>query len=552
MALQNFGIKPIKDFLADTYRIPDYQREYSWEREELEELWDDLVYLESNDEEKHFFGQIVINSTNKEKYIIDGQQRTTTSTIILCAIMREFERIYAEHGDNFIKAFKKSQNIQIKLIGTDDEEDLQEKFHLTLGEVDNAYFRQCILEKEDFSTPEKYKSHTRLKEAYLFFKEKIEDHIAETDIDTKYNKLLSLYNKFISDFIVMYIESTEENEAFIIFETLNARGKDLEMSDLLKNYIFRRSGKHITEIKKNWLTIIENLDKTNITSYIRHFYNFYGEFSREKELYRKIIKSIHHENECKEFIDRLLELSPVYNAITSPEDNVFFENMSLRESLSNLKILKAKTFYPIILAAKLKNFSEEDIYKISFAIENLVFRNFSICGITANKYEKIFAKIASKIYHGQTTPEEVCAEIKREIVDDEIFSQNFKKFSTKTKSLIRYILIKIANSYQNETNISLDFDKVHIEHIMPEKGKKWAISEEKHAEYLWRLGNLTLLGANFNKRNSNKLFPEKKKGYRDSDINLTKMLLQYEDWGIEQIQQRQEELTTAALAIWTK
>lgn len=552
MALQNFGIKPIKDFLADIYRIPDYQREYSWEKEELEELWDDLIYLESNNEEKHFFGQIVINSTNKEKYIIDGQQRTTTSIIILCAIMREFEKIYAEYGEKFIKAFKKSQNIQIKLIGTDDEEDFQEKFHLTLGEIDNKYFKQSILEKEDFSTPEKYKSHTRLKEAYLFFKEKIRNHIANTDIEIKYNKLLSLYNKFASDFIVMYIESTEENEAFIIFETLNARGKDLEMSDLLKNYIFRRSGRYITEIKKNWLAIIENLDKTSITSYIRHFYNFYREFSREKELYRKVIKYIHNENDCKEFVDKLLELSPVYSAMTSPEDNIFFENLQLRESLCNLKILKAKTFYPIILAAWLKKFPEGDIYKISSAIESLVFRNFSICGITANKYEKIFTKIASKIYHGQTTPEEVCAEIKKEIVDDEIFSQNFKKFSTKTKPLIRYILIKIANNYQNETNISLDFDKVHIEHIMPEKGKKWAISEEKHAEYLWRLGNLTLLGANFNKRNSNKLFSEKKKGYSDSDIKLTKKLLDYDDWGVEQIQQRQDELTTAALSIWTK
>lgn len=551
MALQNFGIKPIKDFLADTYRIPDYQREYSWEREELEELWDDLIYLESNNEEKHFFGQIVINSTNKEKYIIDGQQRTTTSIIILCVIMREFEKIYTEYGEKFIKAFKKSQAIQIKLIGTD-EEDLSEKFHLTLGEIDNAYFKQSILEKEDFSISEKYKSHSRLKEAYLFFKEKIASYISDTDIETKYNNLISVYEKFTSNFIVMYIESTEENEAFIIFETLNARGKDLEMSDLLKNYIFRRSGKYISEIKKNWLTIIENLDKTNITSYIRHFYNFYGEFSREKELYRKVIKGIHNENNCKEFVDKLLELSPVYNAITSPEDNVFFENLQLRESLSNLKILKAKTFYPIILAAWIKKFSEGDIYKISSTIESLVFRNFSICGITANKYEKIFTKIANKIYHGQITADDVCTEIKREIVDDEIFSQYFKKFSTKTKPLIRYILIKIANSYQNETNISLDFDKVHIEHIMPEKGKKWAISEEKHAEYLWRLGNLTLLGANFNKRNSNKLFSEKKKGYSDSDIKLTKKLLDYDDWGVEQIQQRQDELTTAALSIWTK
>lgn len=63
MALQNFGIKPIKDFLSDTYLIPDYQREYSWGKEELEDLWDDLIYIENNTDDKHFFGQIVLTSS---------------------------------------------------------------------------------------------------------------------------------------------------------------------------------------------------------------------------------------------------------------------------------------------------------------------------------------------------------------------------------------------------------------------------------------------------------------------------------------------------------
>lgn len=552
MALQNFGIKPIKDFLSDTYLIPDYQREYSWGKEELEDLWDDLIYIENNTDDKHFFGQIVVNNTEKEKYIIDGQQRATTSTILLCIIMREFEKIYNNSNRKLQKAFKKAQQIQIKLIGTEDEDDEQDKFHLTLGEIDNLYFKKSILEKEYFDNKEKYKSHIRLKEAYLYLKEKVSHYIYDNDINKSYENLLSLYNIFTTNFIVMYIESTDINEAFVIFETLNARGKDLETADLLKNYIFRSSGKYISEVKENWLSIIETLDKINITSYIRHFYNFYGEFTREKELYRRISKSIHSEKDCKLFVDKLYSLSPVYNAITLPEDNTFFDNQELRESLNNLKILKAKTFYPIVLAASLKKFSEEEIYNITSSIENLVFRNFSICGITANKYEKIFTRVANQIYCGQITSEEACSEIKKEIVDDDYFSQVFKKFKTKTKSLIRYILIKIANEYQNETSITLNFNKVNIEHIMPENNSKWNISEKDHTNYLWRLGNLTLLGANFNKRNSNKKFSDKKKGYSESDINLTKKLLEYDAWGIEQIQQRQEELAQKALLIWKK
>lgn len=59
MALQNFGIKPIKDFLSETYLIPDYQREYSWGKEELEDLWDDLIYIENNIDDKHFLDKLL-------------------------------------------------------------------------------------------------------------------------------------------------------------------------------------------------------------------------------------------------------------------------------------------------------------------------------------------------------------------------------------------------------------------------------------------------------------------------------------------------------------
>lgn len=87
---------------------------------------------------------------------------------------------------------------------------------------------------------------------------------------------------------------------------------------------------------------------------------------------------------------------------------------------------------------------------------------------------------------------------------------------------------------------------------MPENIEKWNISKEDHEAYLWRLGNLTLLAAKINRTISNKPFSEKKEMYKKSDIHITKSLGDYEDWGIEQIQQRQEELAQAALTIWKK
>ncbi|WP_279137430.1 DUF262 domain-containing protein [Desulfovibrio piger] len=68
MALQNFGLKPIRDLLINTYFVPDYQREYSWEEDEIDELWNDILFTKENSDE-HFFGQVVIHNTRSHSII---------------------------------------------------------------------------------------------------------------------------------------------------------------------------------------------------------------------------------------------------------------------------------------------------------------------------------------------------------------------------------------------------------------------------------------------------------------------------------------------------
>lgn len=551
MALQNFALKPVRDLLINTYFVPDYQREYSWGEAEIEELWNDILFTKENSDE-HFFGQIVIHNAGSKKFIIDGQQRITTSMIILCIIKNILSEIYIEH--RFDEANHRAVDIQSLCIGRH-YEGKDEEFHLKLGNIDRIFFQKNILEKFTPAAKDSSPSHKRLTKAYQFFYNKIKEYIRDENYKKEHNKLVSLYDIIALKFIVMYIESTSENESFIIFETLNARGKDLETADLLKNFIFRNSQNDIEYVKEKWNTMINNLDKSKVTSYIRYFYNSQMKFSGARELYRRICKDLTTQHLCKSFIENLAELSPIYHALTAPEYNSVFKDDSLNQHLKHLKILGAKTFYPIILSAKYSNFSEKDISLILESIESLVFRNFSICRISANKSEKIFAAIAVEISSKNLlSSSEVCAAINKNIVDDDQFIESFKRFSGKPqgKDIIRYILVNIANSFQKETNIVQDFDKVHIEHIMPEKIGKWSISEEDHKAFLWRLGNLTLLGAKLNKRNSNKIFSAKKDIYKESDIYITRVISEYDDWGIEQIKQRQEELAQRAITIWKK
>ncbi|EGT5618082.1 DUF262 domain-containing protein [Clostridium perfringens] len=552
MGMKNFSFRSIGSYLQENiYYIPDYQREYSWEKDsEVDDFWNDLESVIKENREQHFFGQIVIHNSIEEgkNYIIDGQQRTSTSVIFLSVLNQLFENLYNDF--NYKSARNRSEDIRLKYIGRWSEEENELRLHL--GKIDKEYFMKNIQIGSPIEGKSDLKSHTRIREAYEYFMDKLMKKLDSLDnIDEKYKVINKYYSKFIEVFKVMYVETDDINEAFIIFETLNARGKDLETADLLKNHLFRVSGKSIEQVKNDWQIMIDNLDRIDATKYIRHYWNSREEFVREKDLYKRIREKIKTPKKCEELIENLLELSEVYRALINANDETYFVNSELNSTLSNLKTIKASSFYPIILSMKNMKFSEEEIGRVAKAIESLVVRNCVIAGKVANKYEVIFAKIAHGIYEKEYTEiKEIIDIIKNNTINDEEFLSSFNAFNSKSKPVIRFILKNINNFIDKETEIINDNKKVHIEHIMPIEKGEWKISDELHQEYLWRLGNLTLLGKEYNRINSNKEFDEKKEMYNKSSILISKDITNYSKWDIDEIKNRQERLAVIALKIW--
>ncbi len=550
MALQNSSIESMNTFLNRIYYIPNYQREYSWEQTELEDFWDDLEATKNDEEMNHFFGQVVIHNdeNNKKKYIIDGQQRTITSTIFMRVLQLQFEQLYKESGME--EADYKKSDIASIHIGRKD------KLHLTLGQLDNDYFRENI----QLGQPDKLqkgikKSHERLKKAFFYFTEKLDAALEICcDSSDKLDCLTEYYDTFVSKFNVLYMEATKLEEAFVIFETLNARGRDLETADLLKNFIFSQS-KDIDVAQNEWNRMVNQLDKTDPTKYIRHYWNSCNSFTRDKALYRAISKNVSNPRKSKELLKNLDKYAQCYHDMVTPSDNIGFKDEKLIQSLKALKTLKASTFYPVVLAMKQAQagFSETDIQKVVANIESYVFRNSTICGKTANKAEIFFAELAKDIYDGvYDDVNTICRTIKDGMASDQEFGDAFERWSgTKNgKEIIRYILRKIHKHLDADMEINIDTSEVHIEHIMPEDASQWNVDEETHDEYLWRLGNLTLLAGTLNISASNKPFDEKKDKYAASKIEPNKDLAAFTCWDKAAIEKRQQKLREYAVKIW--
>lgn len=553
MTIRNSQFRTVGSYLQENvYWVPDYQREYSWDKDiEVEDFWSDFEnLLDNNERSEHFFGQIVVHKCLEDDkyYLIDGQQRTATAVIILSVLNALFEKLYKE--ENHDAARNKSEDIRVKYLGRYSTEENELK--LFLGKTDREYFRSSI----QTGSPKKDEklllpSHKRIRDAYYHFYDKLFSIITcQEDVDQKFRVLFAYYKCLLENFKVMYVETDDINEAFIIFETLNARGKDLETADLLKNYLFMKAGKKADNVQKTWENMMDNLGNIDPTKFIRHFWNSRNSYAREKDVYKKIRDQITTEKKSEDMVLELQSAAEVYKCLCEPRDESYFSNSSIIDFLIVLNDFGASSFYPIVLACVNANFKEDEINKIVRAIEVLIFKNCVIAGKVAKKYEIAFARIALGISQKSYNADDVLAKIKAEIISDEEFKNVFTYYQSKNKTTIRYILRQLNLLYSSEIAVLDDNDKIHLEHIMPVSSKEWNVNTDEHAEYLWRLGNITLLGQEYNKKIANKVFSKKKEVYEKSKIDITKELLEYDKWDIESISDRQKKMAEKAVTIW--
>lgn len=567
MGMLNSNLIKLGSFLGnEKLFIPEYQRGYSWEETQLDNFWIDLIEIyQEKTRDEHFLGQVVIhkNKEDGKRYIIDGQQRISTTIILLDILRTKFKEIADSTNNN--DANDDAEDINTKYIGRVSESKKEQ--YLSMGGVDKEFFINYIQARGPIDYSDRKFEKKRLRPsnynifyASKFFEDKVSKFITKKS-PNEYIELNKLYQCLINQFILMTVETDDINEAYIIFESLNARGKSLETADLLKNHILRVAQSDLSSATETWNTIIDNLDNIDPTKFIRYYWNSTNRFAREKDLFKALRKDIKTQSDVNTLLANLRFLSKVCAAILHPEDNKDFDLTELNERLIEMQKLDASSYIPVIFALRLQNYSEEDINEVLKAIETLVVRNFVVSGLVANKYELEFAQIAKSIsdkswspHNNPPTKDDILKKLYSLMVSDEEFINNFKVFNSKKNAVIRYLLRKINNYDISETKIVDDSNRVHVEHILPKKiNEDWInFNDEDHETYLWRLGNLTLLGQEYNNRAKNKGFDKKKEIYKKSEIKMTRDLVSIDDWTTFTIVKRQEDFAEIALKIWPR
>ncbi len=532
----------LQDIIEGTkqYVIPLFQRTYSWTSKEWEILWKDLVELsEMETPRTHFIGSIVNMPTvsvpeGVAKYLlIDGQQRLTTIFILLALLRNKAKE---NQNERFADEINNTLLVNQYKDGVD-------HYKLLPTQVDRETYQNLIDEKPN-------EDENQITRAYKFFERKFRQVELEPE---KLKKIITSY------FSVVSIVLDSDDNPYLVFESLNAKGRPLTQADLIRNYFFMRI--HIDQqedIYKNlWLPMQTALTE-DLTEFIRHFLMKDGTNIKQGDVYYALKDAVSNTSAI-DYLKELKRYSIYYQKLKFPE---FEAENEIAEMFRRLNRIEVTTAYPLLLNFY-SDYVEHKIDKNGFieilkTLENYLIRRF-VCHIPTNQLNKIFPAIYPTI---KTKYSDNIIEGFKNILQskgypkDNEFALRFRetKFYGGGDRVIKtkLILETIEKSYNHKEEVP--FDNLTVEHVMPQTLSEWWQEnlgedwDETHELYLHTIGNLTLTA--YNTELSNDDFDTKKETLNESHLELNKYFTNIPKWTRNEIENRAEILSKKALEIW--
>lgn len=544
--------------------VPIFQRNYSWQKNQYEQLWFDILRASKfKEKQNHFIGSIVYIDMGtpagrpQQLLLIDGQQRLTTISILLCAIKDYVQKFNLE--TKLINLAK----IKNQFLYNSDEID-EDRYKLLLNVQDKETYIKLI----DNTIFTVNKPTTNIIKCYEFFYERIEDFIKQHgQIDEIYAGIFKLSLVSIS------LDKDSDNPQ-MIFERMNSTGKDLSQTDLLRNYLLMDlTPEKQTRLYKTYWKPMEELfgediyknDVNKFDYFIRDFLTLKsdtGYICKINNVYENF-KRYYLDNNCEKFavLKDLFTYAKYYACIDLLQEN----DDELKLYWQEFKKLDSHVVYPFLLKLcddySRQILIKEDFKKILQVVISYLWRR-AICEIPTNSLSKTFATL----YQAVDKEDYV-----NSIIKAFVFKSSYKRFPSDYEvreklqikdiyhfRLRKYLLEALENYYHKEP-IDLNTANYTIEHIMPQNiehnlswqqmlGEDW---QEVHSLYLHTLGNLTITG--YNAEMSNKSFGEKvngESGFKHSHLKLNESIAQCDVWNKKAIQRRTNILTDIILKIW--
>lgn len=573
--------------LSKQFVVPQYQRGYAWEANEAGEFLNDLE-TEAEVGRGLFLGTIIFNvaEDSKDKItIVDGQQRLTTIFLLLIAC-RELAKELKLDGI--------AQETQKRITATDPTTAKARGSLLVASETIRDVFEQMANTDWSGTIPQKIGSRPvkrqarRVRPIYEFFKRGIKDCN-----QPKLSRLLESINKTR----VIRIDIDGDEEAFSIFERTNARGTDLEVSDLLKNYLYQQK---VADLDDKWKEIIQNSEGT-ILKMLKYFYVSKNGYINKSELYPKLKAYCKGIGGAEVLVEELKEFSTFYATVRKEEGSnvikAYFQSIGC-ESISSdadkyqrvhlalqaLQLFNVSQIYPVIssaISSLIRNGGSNSkamakaFIRLLEAMEKYHFINNAVCDRVGNEVEKLYAKFCEKFCKTkefENTTNDVVQSLRSQLASQGEFTTRFSEitYAQDTIALITYIFDRFSNLNIAPGERVAIFDPQpgvrranhNVEHFLPQKPDGGFPIDSPTLQAIDNIGNLLVISFRANSSLGN-LTPAKKIQRLNGDLAKKIQNLHYvrefvekygssaDFWNEERIDQRAQEMAKEAYeTVW--
>ncbi len=533
------------------YVVPLYQRTYSWDERQWEQLWDDLIEVYSLDTPRnHFIGSVVTQQVTTPPEgtttytLIDGQQRMTTLFILLSVIQQHST---IEDSGNLAEQIRNTC-----LVNPYAPENKRNKLMPT--QRDRAAFASVICGEE-------LGDSSQIAKARAYF----DKALSQGDTDGNNIDLRKLHNCIVNHLDLVSVLLEQDDSPNRIFESLNNTGMPLTVADLIRNYLLM----NIPDLEQQeqaynnyWYPMQQLLSggqKDVSGDFFWRYLMMDGSLPRQDDVYDEIQDRIRPTpEEAKGALEKFYKFSGYYGQIAELRD-VDYSTLSI--PIQRLNQWEVDVAYPFLMRAfdglSSGTISEDELVSVIGMIESFVVRRL-VCGVPTNRLRRIFSQMSEQLNLDDIVVYSRNHLSNNEWPSDDEFRSKFKEFRLYIPSRLnrtRLVLNSLEASFGHKEPPELN-DGITIEHIMPQTlSDEWlkdlgSEATDVYNQWLNTIGNLTLTG--YNSELSNRPFTEKKAALAESNFALNAPIKEFDMWNETSIQSRANLLADRALRLWTR
>lgn len=531
--------------------VPAFQRRYSWLEDHVTEYWSDIEKARAEGN-SYFMGTVVLADSpdgDNRKLIIDGQQRITTTALIITAVRDRLRELGKDQPAQSVESTHLSNYVLA-------EEETISK--LTLSPEDQpAYDAILVGDPHGAKADSVSRSYWQVK-AYV-------DELAPAD--DEYRQLIELVTFLDKSVQVLLAVATGLPEAYVIFETLNDRGADLTTADLLKNFLFSEAGTSaIAFAQAAWTRMSSRFDKPeDFVKFLRYEY-----MSRRGQVTnRGLYKALHADisggaTSVRRYLEQSEKALARYIALREPDDASWSSQaLEVKDSLLAFRRFGFEASMPLLLAA-FAEWSHTNATRFVDTVAAWSVRSLIAGTLGGGVAEKAFCDAAVAVSGGTANSTSEVRPLMHDLVpDDGVFRQAFLAFGSITTTRAKYLLACLERQHLSDlgepTDAMPDWSAktVSVEHIFAKSSVRDRFETDDDYERFTllrdQLQNLTLLERSLNGNLEDKLFDEKVDTYAESKFALTRRLAELDDgWNFDAAGLRAEELATLAVSAWPR